>query len=70
MQAHTVQPVPGTVEVDAQEAVEKHMPNFTSALIVPLVLTLAGGGAIGHLLSAWLTNKSAVKKTSRICASA
>lgn len=62
IQAHTLQSVPGTVEVDAQEAVETSMPDFTNALMFPLILTLAGGGALGHLLSAWLSSKSAVKK--------
>ena len=61
MEAHTVQPIPGTVDIDAQEAVES-MPDVWGSLIIPVIISVAGGGMIGHLMRGWIDAKGLVRQ--------
>lgn len=55
--AHTVQLIPGTVDLLVQEQAEYSAPDPLSSLTIPLIVALAGGGFFGHAIRGWLDSK-------------
>lgn len=62
MQAHTVQPVPGNIETDTLEVINSMTPDIWGGLLIPVAVSLAGGGIVGHLVKGWTDSKSIVRQ--------